>query len=197
MKIKYDFVTNSSSTCFVLQYDCYLEKIIEKEVDCKETLDRVFDKFFIKDKSEVDQYSNDQSGSVKGKYNIDKDFPDDEKLDEGVMNIELINSQTYSEKDDEAKNTILLNLKATSLLLNGNPKIKYTNKLMEIIQEALINVEGDLEIFFHQFPVEVGGDGWDTGDPMGQYSTQYELFNKQTKIGKIIRKNGNWSLKLK
>ena len=197
MKIKGDFVTNSSSTCFVLQYDCYLEKIIEKEVDCKEILDRVFDKFFIKDKAEVDQYSDDRSGSITGMYNIFKDDWEEDKPDQGAMTIELVSSQTYSEKDNEAKDTILLNMRATSLLLNEDPETRYTNKLIEIIQESLDNVEGDLEVFFHQFPVETFGDGWDTGDPMGQYSTQYELFNKQTKIGKIIRKDGNWSLKLK
>ncbi len=197
MKIKGDFVTNSSSTCFVLQYDCYLEKIIDKEIDCKETLDRVFDKFFIKDKAEVDQYSDDRSGSVSGNYNIDDEFLNDAKSDEGVMKIELVNSETYSEKDDDVKNTILLNMRATSLLLNEDPETRYTNKLIEIIQEAFTNVEGDLEVFFHQFPVEVFGDGWDTGDPMGQYATQTELFKNETKIGELTRIDGNWSLKLK
>lgn len=196
MKIKSDFVTNSSSTCFVLQYDCYLEKIIDKEINCKETLDRVFDKFFIKSEASVDQYSDDRSGSLNGMYNI---YKDDWEKDEpnGVMDIELINSETYSENDQEVKNTVLLNLQATSLKLNENPKTRYTNKLIEIIQEAMSNVEGNIEVFFHQFPVEVLGDGWDTGDPQGQYSTKTELFKKQTKIGKLIRTDGQWSLKFK
>jgi len=82
-------------------------------------------------------------------------------------------------------------------LLNENPGDTYINELMHILDEALKDIKGNIEVFYHQFPKEILGDGWDTGDPMGQYTTQVELMTKQTKIGKITRKKGVWKFEVK
>lgn len=193
MKVKGDFVTNSSSTCFVLKFNCYLkEKVIKKEIDCQKNLESVFEIFCNNGKSHIDHYSTDISGSLLGRYIVDED---NEMNEYGIISIELINSEKYT--SDKLSKTVLLNLEATSLILNENPGELYTNKLIEILDEALKDVEGNLEVLFHQFPSEVLGDGWDTGDPMGQYTTKYELFKKETKIGRMTRVKNKWKLELK
>jgi len=197
MKVKSDFVTNSSSTCFILQFNCHLkEKVIKKEIDCKKSLESVDKIFCNKPHSCMDHYSSDQSASLNGKYLKDEDdqFEGDQH---GIIDIELINSETYMTKSDKMSKTVLLNLAATSLVESSNSGEVYTNTLMNIIDEALREVEGNLEVFFHQYPAEVLGDGWDTGDPMGQYTTKYELFKKETKVGRMTRRKGVWKLELK
>ena len=195
MKIKNDFITNSSSTSFVLQYNCHLkEKIVKKEIDCQKSLESVFEIYCNNPHSHIDHYSSAQSASLLGAYLINED---DENDTHGTLEIELINSETYMTKSDKISKTVLLNLAANSLVENSNSGEVYTNTLMNILDEALKDVEGNLEVLFHQFPSEVLGDGWDTGDPMGQYTTKYELFKKETKLGRMTRKRGVWNLELK
>jgi hypothetical protein len=196
MKIKIDFVTNSSSTCFVLQFDCYLkEKVVKEIISCKEVLERTIEKISDTNQLKVNEYSKEYWGEIEGIYIIDNDS--DEREGEGSLTLELVNTESYNEKKDVLDKTILLNMTATSILLNEDPEDLYTNKITEILQEVLQSIDGNLEVFYHQFPKEVCGDGWDTGDPMGQYVTKSELFRKQTKIGKLIRKDGIWKMELK
>jgi hypothetical protein len=194
MKIKADFVTNSSSTCFVLQYDCYLKPIFHNEIDCKETLVKVIDSDIEGvNSTELDVYSNDYSACMSAKiFDINED-----KENTGEIEVDILNIEDYDEKIDDVRNSLSLYLKATSPLINNDPKDVYHTIFVNILNKVFGEINEDLEFIFHQFPSVMTGDGWDGGDPMGQYSRRYDLFKDLTKTGKLIRKDGQWTLKLK
>ena len=54
------------------------------------------------------------------------------------------------------------------------------------------NINGEIEVSFLQSVLNIYGDGWEVGDPHGQYSNQYELYTNEVKVGKIVRRNDIW-----
>jgi hypothetical protein len=197
MRLKADFVTNSSSTCFVLQFDCYLkEKVIKNinDINCKKYLEDVKELYCNNDSIILSTYSDNGWAKLNGFYMDDKDSGSDRSAE---ISLELLTSESYNDKTDKVNNTLLLNMKASSLILNEDPGDIYINELGHILYEVLKNIKGNLEVFYHQFPREIMGDGWDAGDPMGQYTTKVEVMTKQTKIGKITRKKGMWNFEVK
>jgi hypothetical protein len=201
MKIKSDFITNSSSTCFFLQYNISLKEKAGK-TDIKkieENLKEIVNKYKVLDENpEVHCYSsscylNDFVYLKDEESGYDTDEP--ENLPRITIGIEQ--GQLYNEKLDETQDSLLMNITARTGLLNSDPKDLYINKLVEILHDCLKDVPGTVSLFFSQIPTDICGDGWNTGDPMGQYSTTYELFTKQTNIGKIIRSANSWKIHLK
>lgn len=200
MKCKTDFITNSSSTCFFLRYNISLKETrcreeISKKV--KEDLKKIAEKYNVaeKEKPEIEP----EYGFLRNlKFLKDEEsgYIEDEEL--ATMDISIDNhGGIYDSDADVVDSSIIIDIEAKSSVLNHDPEDLYTNRLTEIIHDCLKDVPGDLELFFSQIPIEVCGDGWNSGDPMGEYSTLYQLYTEQTKIGKLKRVGNNaWKLEL-
>ncbi len=199
MKIKMDFVTNSSSTCFFLEYHISLrEKACKIDIETiKKNFENIVNKYKILDeKPEVHCYS---SSCYLNNFVFlkDENFEEDRSENHPKVTIAIEQGQIYDDKTDDTKDSVLMDITAKTGLLNSDPKSLYIDKLIEIMNECLKNVSGNLELFFSQTPVDICGDGWNTGDPMGEYTTIYELLTKQTKIGKILRVKNEWKTYMK
>jgi hypothetical protein len=195
MKIKIDFITNSSSACFILRYVSALKPTDVKNKPSLVEMVRSSENKFInkRGKTKFEDYEDYVSIELfDGIDGVDFSYlPNEGKFD---FNLYLT---SYTTEENKEVNILNGDLRLSSILLNEDPENFYSDKIISILKDSFKNIEGDLEFSYSQFPFDVIGDGWDGGDPMGQYLTKYELFTNQDKVGKIIRTNGEWKLVLK
>lgn len=197
MKIKTGFVTNSSSTCFILNHSCNLkpvELIMESNrISIEEILKNIDKKFTVGEKSEI--YIFDTSGYLDSII-IDSENEYDKENSLGKLKFDMELSW-YVNNENQNILCLTSNLSLKSLSLSSDPDFYYIDKIIEILNDSFKGINEDLEFSFLQYPVELFGDGWDQGDSMGQYDTQYSLAIDQNKIGKIVREDNTWKLILK
>jgi len=175
MKIKTDFVTNSSSTCYVMS------AVVAGDLPA---LSGNYEKLgeFYKD--------SDHTFLYKHYAHIVLDKQDDIDIHQATASfnydLQLNNVNDYDANDIEIPKTIF-HLKLELF----NP---YWNSIENIAKEFIENLlfkqlketVRPTQLMYFTFPSNISGDGWDNGDPQGpshQFTTKYDLYKSETKMG--------------
>jgi len=191
MRIKEDFVTNSSSTSFVLKAIC-IGQIQHQNVDLTKALKRKFKP----DKFEFDSWSNEHrfsfhrklSNSIwTGDENSDDDDSSDGLLSLGVENFDLGYYDENEKEIEDWRTLIRIDVITPTLWNKDNGKL-VTDIVIENLKKILSISKEDIlvDLFYSQHVHEIYGDGWDHGDPMGEYAFTQDLYEQETKVGRII-----------
>jgi len=174
MKIKSDFVTNSSSTCYVLT------SIVSGH------LPRLSGEYLL-----LKEFYEDQDHLYKGYAHVTiKNGPGDINYFESEpvydMDLFMNDGRIYDENSNE-KSITYFQLR----LLNHTPyQFEQTKLVTDVIERILFkelkeNIKPSQMMYF-AYPSDVWGDGWDGGDPQGpsnEHINIHDLNKAETKMG--------------
>ncbi len=190
MRIKEDFVTNSSSTSFTLKAVC-VGRLPYLDVP---DLTKELKKKFKPSKSELVRYS-DKTIFVMKKTILDNIWGQDSYEGEnyGYMELEVENIKDfyYNENDVQItdSNTLLKMFVITPTLWCENGDVLLYEIVMKSIKKILSlykNLDIMIDLFYSQTVLDIYGDGWDGGDPQGPYEWTFQVYERESRLGRII-----------
>jgi hypothetical protein len=172
MKIKISFVTNSSSTAYIVTSLIsgripYLGKV--------ENLSKTYD--------EKDIYGFTKAAYVKDEVGMDYETIGYEKAFKSL----IIMKNTFdwiAETDTEAEITIL-NIKIENYSPSIYPQIDIVTQVLEKFLNHFKKKVAPYQLLYTAFPSDFKGDGWDGGDPLGpcHHGWTFQAYKEETKMG--------------
>jgi hypothetical protein len=175
MKIKWDFVTNSSSTCYILKSEVsgYIPQIESLNV--------------LKDyHKETQQYIAKSYAYIRKV--VGEEFEDDYSgIQAYTFYCTLKNTMKYSTIDIERDEAVTI---FNFDLINENPydydQLGLTKEILEDVLLKQLKIKDTFQLMYHANVHETSGDGWDGGDPSGpsiDYTYTPDLHMGETKTG--------------
>jgi len=180
MKINTDFVTNSSSTSFILQ-SC-LSTELYGEFDFKVLAESMKEEHRViglnrtyGNMTEVD--IKEDGVPLSGDSEIYKVTTNIQIIDHGKVQLEGFEVETN-------ENVLLMTTDFDAVWDSEeqHPELYLASVLKEILKA--INYDKKVKASYHQHIKEYSGDGWD-GDPQGKYTLPSEAMLQETKVGTL------------
>ena len=180
MKIKCDFVTNSSSTGFILKNTITGVLTVSNDISVGDVA-KVFDD------NNQGYYYEDCVSITKG----------DDVFDEEYFNIYMKLVEFFVGDSENTDIKVLLTIveNFSDNVNSSKPLDRMKQTLEVLIGQSGIKVE-DSKLMMTQNVVDFWGDGWDGGDPMGQYKNSHECMAHETLTGIVTIKNGKVDIKV-
>lgn len=185
MKTKQSFVTNSSSTSFVLEsnLDGMFFKKIDKEIHLHNKLREIIPNIEMKYPYTTGHYDytrNDANGIIYIPDEIDGEVFGDN------IRINIRNGYYYNEEDLDSNEVLYISMSITKRIYKENSQYNINN-ILNILKKIKLEIVGDNiknKFIYFQYISEFIGDGWG-GDPMGPYGQEYDAIKGETFVKNI------------
>lgn len=197
MKVKYSFVTNSSSTSFVMTTQVEGKIKIKPDIDLKTMMEEHFEAFKLTRYSDktyasgyfegngLEQEPNPYESPFCQIYLSTGDIVDGECYSD--LNL---NARYFSDSDDTDEPLTVLFVTIIAKEIRTSPDLEFNidriADMIKIIARKTSAPGIKNQLFFYSVPGEMDSGGWNGGDPMGSFCNSDECVVEMSQMGKIL-----------